>query len=201
MANIGAYNGISSGDAPLATVVSGNFDKISAAINNNAINSDNYGVSSILSQHISTNAILSQHISNNAIVAAKITDNAIVHSKIQFGSANNGARVLQVGAASSDMPANGVIFARMSQTMSLDSVSTGVQTFVFSDATPLDGAAGFTADPQLGQPMFQVAASTDSAPVACNLTALNSASAVFSYVWSVTQDITLTANVVAAGPK
>ena len=139
MANISDIVNINSGDAVLASVVSGNFSEILVAVNSNALDSDNYGQSSVLSQHISTNAILSQHISNSQIVSGKISDNAVVHDKLNFASASDGVRVLQIGAASSDLPANGVAACRLSNTQSLDSTSQLTVTLLgvmASTATP-----------------------------------------------------------------
>ncbi len=199
MANIQNFNVISSGDSVLATVVSKNFSYIEQVLNSNGLDSDNYGVSTVLSQHVRTNAILSQHISDNAVVAAKITAGAIIHSKLNLSSVSDGVRVLQVGAAASDMPAGGVMHARMTQTFATGA-STGTQGFTFSDA--IDGDPVFTADPQPGYPMFEVGASTDSGPIAMNLTGLNSLTAGFSYVWSAADAAapTATVHLVVAGP-
>ena len=200
MANIASFDAIKSGDAVLASVVSNNFTKIAAAVNSNALDSNNYGISSILSQHISTGQIVSQHILAGGVGSANLGQKAVVHDKMNFASSDGGVRVLQIGDAASNMPANGVIAGRYSQTLAITHTDgTAEQTFAFTNA--IDGSPGFTGTPQVGNPAFLVPAATDSAPVAYNLTALNSNSAVFQYVFSATQNITVTTNLIAVGPK
>ncbi len=199
MVQISGMSAINSGDAVLASVISNNFSQILVAVNSSALDSDNYGLSAIQSAHISTNAILSQHISNSQIVSAKISNNAVVHDKVNFASSDNGVRVLQIGAASSDMPAGGVIAARLTQTISMNSVSTATARFNWSDA--LDGDPGFTADPQVANPAYKVSVSSHSAPVAIQMTAVDSVSADFRFVYSATLIHTATVHVIAEGPK
>lgn len=198
MANISAISAINTGDAVLASVVSNNFSQVLVAVNSSALNSQNYGISSIRSSNLSTDAVLSQHISNSQVVSQKISDNAVVHAKIDFASSDNGARILQIGAASSDMPLNGVIGARITQTLAI-AASTATQRIQWSDA--IDGNPGFTGNPQVGTPQFVVAASTDSAPVAIQMTALDSVSADFRYVFSAGLTHTATVHVCAEGPR
>lgn len=202
MANIANFDGIASGDAPLASVVSNNFTKIAAAINSNALNSDNYGISSIKSQHISTAQILSQHLANEAVVADNLSAGAVVHAKVNFASSDDGVRALQIGSVSSDMPVHGVIAGRYTQTVAIASTAvTLAQTIAWTDA--IDGNPGFTGNPQFGNPMFQVSATDLSAPVAYNVTSLNSVNAIFAYAFSASAGTahTATVNLVAVGPK
>jgi len=107
MANITGYVGINDGDAVLATVVSNNFDKIVEALNSNALNSENYGISAVKSQNIDSNAILSQHISNSQIASQHISSNAVRHANVEFATASDGLRVVQVGNSASNLPVNG----------------------------------------------------------------------------------------------
>jgi hypothetical protein len=197
MANIAAYNAISSGDDVLASVVSDNFDKISAAINSNALDSDNYGLSSILSQHISTGAILSQHFSNSAIVSQKIATSAVVNTHMNYASASGGVRAVQVPSAP---PALGVIAARVSQTMTLTaSASATTAAIQFSDCP--DGSPAFTATPQVGIPAI-IATGSDVQTPHIQLTGLDSDGAQFLFVWSATTNVNLayTLHVGAMGP-
>lgn len=198
MANIASFDAINAGDAVLASVVSNNFAKIAAAVNSNALDSNNYGISSILSQHISTGQIVSQHIFDGAVGSANLEEEAVVHAKVNFASSDGGVRILQIGDAASNMPANGVIAGRYSQTLAIAG-STAAETFVFINA--LDGDPGFTGPPQVGNPMFIVLSATDSSPVAYNLSAINSLQAEFQYVFSAAQTITVTTNLIAVGPK
>jgi hypothetical protein len=218
MGNIDAYNAISSGDAVLATVVSGNFSKIEAAINSNALNSENYGQSSILSDHISTNQILSQHLADGAVVSAKISDNAVVSAKISdsavvkgkiganaitqghmlFNTTDDGVRAVQIGAAASDLPAGGVHNARLTKEVE-QSASIMSVTFNFSDA--IDGNPAFTAIPIVcGNPVAVVSASTVIPPEKYQLINTASESMEIMMRWAASADATMTFHVAVQGP-
>ena len=198
MANIESFNVINAGDFVFASVVSENFTRIAAAINSNNLNSENYGVSSVRSQNIQTAAIGVGHIQQNAVVAFHISAGAVLHEKVQFASNADGVRILQIGAASSDMPANGVIGGRYTNTLAV-AASTASHNIAFSDA--LDGAPGFTGDPQFGVVGFQVAAASDEAPFSNVFTALDSVSVDISYQWTAGVTQTMTVHAFAEGPK
>lgn len=189
MSNILKYDNISSGDDVLASPVSNNFTRIAAAVNSSALNSDNYGQSSILSQHISTGAILSQHLGNNAVLSQHISASAVRQDEMNYASSDSGARVVQIGEVASKLPSGGVMFARMLEVISQSDTNTVPFTHVFSKAQ--DGNPNFTNTPIMaGTPIMQYANSTDIGPVAVIISAINSASAVMIYSWSVTQDNT-----------
>lgn len=194
MANISQFAAISAGDAVLASVVSGNFTKIEAAVNSNALNGDNYGQSSILSQHISTSAVFSQHLGNSAVFSQHLNTGAVLEANMNYASSDGGAQVVRIGDVASNMPANGVALARITQTHHVNSVSTAVMTFNFSGA--VDGDPGFTAAPiPAGNPVF-IAATTFSAPsTGFWITNIDSVSAVFSGVFPATQDESVTVHV------
>ena len=187
MSNILKYDNISDGDAVLASPVSNNFTRIAAAVNSSALNSDNYGQSSILSQHISTGAILSQHLGNNAVLSQHISAAAIRQTEMNYISSDSGARVVQIGEVASKMPAGGVMYARLIEVISQSDTKTVAFTHVFSKAE--EGDPNFTANPILaGTPLMQYANSTDQGPSAAVISALNSNSVVMIYSWSATQD-------------
>lgn len=181
MPNIVYPNSIVAGDAVLATVVSNNLTAITAVVNASNLDSVNYGVSSVQSSNITTNAILSQHISNSQVVSAKISNSQIVHAKMNYQSTDSGARIIQVGEAASDLPANGVIMARITGTASITSgVAILSFTHQFSDA--LDGGNPFTDTPvMLGAPAYQ---GTAAGPRVAAVTNMNSASAAIEWLWS-----------------
>ncbi len=220
MANISAYDAISSGDAVLASVVSGNFTKIAAAVNSNALNSQNYGQSSILSQHISTEAIQSQHISNSAVVSQHIANNAVQSQHISnsvvqsnhievgairqnhmiYASNDSGVRIVQIGDVASNMPAGGVRFARISVTVTQSDTVKVTVTYVYSNVA-VDGDPAFTNDPIIaGNPIFQFGATSDEGPYRHAISAINSVSAVIVHEFSGSQAATGTVNFGVLGP-
>lgn len=199
MVNIASISAIQSGDGIFADVVTNNFSQVQIALNSSAVNSENYGNSSIQSNKISTSQILSQHLSNSQVVSGKFTDAAIVQTHMDYAQIDGGVKVLQWGSVSSDMPAEGVADAFLSQTLALDSVNTHVITHAWSDS--LWGDPGYTGSPYVRQPVFQLAAASDSSPLNCNMTALDSVSAVIKYYYSATQDVTQTVLLRAVGPK
>ncbi len=220
MANISAYGAISSGNAVLASVVSDNFTKIAAAVNSNALNSQNYGQSAILSQHISTAAIQSQHISNSAVVSAHIGNNAIQSQHISnsvvqsnhievgairqnhmiYKSSDSGVRIVQIGDVASNMPAGGVRFSRITAAISQSDTVKVPVTYVYSNVA-VDGDPGFTADPILaGNPIFQFGATSDEGPYRHAISAIDSISVVIVHEFSGSQVATGTVNFGVLGP-
>ncbi len=201
MANISAIQNINSGDAVLASVVSNNFSQVLVAVNSNALNSDNYGQSSILSQHVSTGAILSQHISNSQVNEAKISDSAVVHAKMNFASTDSGVRVVQIGDEASDMPAGGVIGGRLTQTLVLSTDANYSVTHTFADCA--DGDPAFTAAPVLcGVPIWQFGATSDFGPRRTMISAIDANSVVMIYGFTATQDgVSATVHLGVEGPK
>ena len=197
MANISNIQNIVSGDAVLASVVSNNFSQIVVAVNSNALNSQNYGVSSIKSQNIGTGAILSQHIGQLQVGSAKIADGGVVHSKLNFKSSDGGVRLIQVGAAASNMPANGVEFVRVSKTYNL---SANPVTVILEFSNGMEGAAGFTASPTvLGEPLWRLTGG--GGPIWTIMSAIDSVSCHFRASFAATQAITATVYLGAIGGK
>jgi hypothetical protein len=197
MSNIAQYDVVSSGDAVLASVISGDFTKISAAINNNNVNSQNYSQSSILSQHINTSQVQSQHLTDGAVVSQKIADSAVVHAKVEFRTASNGVRVAQIGSVPEG--ASGVQIARLtkevSQTASIMSV-----TFDFSAA--LDGNPEFTAMPNVcGNPIGIVSDSSIDVPAKYMLVNTATSSMEIIMLWDAASTATMTFHVGVQGPK
>jgi len=137
----------------------GNFNRVSYQVNGQ-LDSNNFGVSSFLSQHFNTQVINSMHVTNNAIVADKITDGAIQERHIEWRSASDGVRLLRIGKAGYGM-------ARMSASITYSVQTNGTANYisypvVFSASTagsyasggkiscsykvvPQDGSPGFTA--------------------------------------------------------
>ena len=199
MATISDMSAINADDNVNADVVSNNFSQIEVAINSNALDSTNYGLSAILASHIATKAILSQHLSDSAVAANKINTLAIVHGKVNYASSDNGVRVLQVGSISSNMPANGVFGARVSETIA---ITTDDQPFTHHFSKSPEGDPGFTATPIInGTPLVQFSNSTDIAPTSVIISAMDSKSCKALYNFSATQNATATVHFGVWGVK
>jgi hypothetical protein len=202
MANITGYVGINVGDAVLATVVSNNFDKIKAAINSNALNSENYGRSAVKSQNIDANAVLSQHISNSQILSQHLSNNAVVHDKLNFASASDGARILQIGAGAASMPAGGVAMCAVTQAATMASNATSLAlTHEYTDG--IWGDPGYTGPPTIGgAPIFQQLPAAVPGPMEQRMSEIDSASCVMIYHYSASAGsvVSITAHARFDGP-
>lgn len=105
------------GNVADATEVNQNFQDILTAINNGALNSDNYGSLSVGSTHIADGSIITAKIAAGAVTAnelgasavttakinnlgvdsSKLAANAVIESKVDWSSANSGVLALRGG--------------------------------------------------------------------------------------------------------
>lgn len=159
MVSVKPLSAIISGMPPLASPVSYNFSAIATALNSNKCNSDNYSASGAYSNNIVAGAILSQHLSTAAALpAAKIGSGAVSHNNLILTGASH-VKLLNVGAASSNMPSSGVRVAIASKALTITDVSNSV-TISFSQNS-VYGPPVFTATPApLGHPTFIFADAT-----------------------------------------
>jgi hypothetical protein len=192
-------------DSCFASVASDNFTEVLDVINGK-LDSDNYGVSTVKSRHVSSNAIHSEHISDSNVVSEKIATAAIRQTHMDFVGAD-GVRVLQYGT---NMPANGIIAARLSQTLAVASAAgtaTASINIKWSDA--IDGNPEFTTDPVLNNPVLMMPsgaaslwAATNGDPTGAQLVAMNSASADYKFYYEYAHEAhTATVYVLAQGAK
>lgn len=161
MSNIATFTPIVAGETCRAATVQSNFDKIASAINSNALNSDNYGLSAVVSANISNSAIESQHFANSQIGYDKISETQVInHNMMNFNSSDGGVMVMQLGGTdSTGYPASGVRIARLTKAISITDeyatwapISFGIS---FSDA--VDGNPQFTTTPVfLGVPAIEI---------------------------------------------
>ena len=199
MGNIVNMSAINSGDAVLAEPVSNNFSQIVAAINSNALDGNNYGESTIKSQHISTNAILAAHLTAGAVVSQKIATEAVIHPHINYKSSDNGVRFVRIGASASDMPASGVEMARVTGTLA---VAASTATFSVAWSSAMEGDPAFTAPPEpMGMPGWKVSDTDHHAPRMLWVTAITDTGVTVSADWSAALTATLTYHMMAVGPK
>jgi hypothetical protein len=193
-------------DSCFASVADNNFDEVTSVINGN-LDSDNYAVSSVKSKHVSSNAIHSEHIADSNVASEKIAAEAIVQSHVVL-SGTDGLQLLQYGT---NMPANGVVAGRYSQTLAVAS-NAGSQTYTFrvnfSDA--LDGDPGFTSPPNVCEPFFgfNVAAlvslwsAGSGEPRAINAISLDAGAVDFKALYSFAHEAhTATIHMIAEGEK
>jgi len=203
MANIISISAINSDDAVLAEPVSNNFSRILDAINSNALDGNNYGESTIKSQHISTNAILSVHLTDGAVVSQKLATEAVIQAHLNFASTDAGVQLVRIGAAASNMPAAGVEMARITGTVSLTDTTVAV-TFSAPWANAIEGDPAFTAPPEpMGAPGWVVSNTTASSPLMVWVTAITDSGFTASAEWSVSHGASaqLTYHMGVMGPK
>jgi hypothetical protein len=164
------FNAITSGANFIAASVSVNFTNVSAIINNHGLDSDNYGASAILSQHVGPGAIISAHISNSQVVSQKISSSQLRHQHMNYQSSDGGVRLLRLGAL-----ANGQMIARISTALTQLS-----QTFAVAWSDAVDGNPGFTTTPVLLYTPAIQAANSVSFYTATNCYSINSSGATFA---------------------
>jgi hypothetical protein len=153
----------------------GNFQNITAGVNNGKLDSANYSNSGFLSQHIGQGQINSAHVSNSAVNSTKLTDSTIGQPHITYKSSDSGVRAVQVGVLA---PANGLYCARVTQTVSWQDASpnTDTQSVAFSDA--IGGDPSYTAAPTPGDFVFQ---GNFSGPSGNAFSVINSTGATFMF--------------------
>jgi hypothetical protein len=193
MANVPSLNAISSGTPAVASAVSDNFDKISQAINSGALNSENYGADSILSQHIA----------NDAVVAAKVRASQMRHNHLDFVISNGGVRVPQIGNSDNNLPANGVVIGRYTATLFVGSGAVSASRYV-SWGNAIDGDPGFTETPVMcGAPVIYATHASAQVPTGVMINTIDSEVVGFKFVWSASQgaDYTATVHFEAKGGK
>lgn len=199
MAEVTVLSGIVASDAVIAEPVTFNFSAIQTALNSNALNSLNYKSSGVASNNIITNAILSQHVTVSDIPQAKIAAGAVLHSNLNFAN-SNACSMLRIGAASSNMPVNGVRVANITFTAV---GNTDGDWFSFSApwSSAVYGDPSFTSTPNvIGFPGCIVTSGTDSYGLdviriqSCNSTGIT----CFCVMTDI--DETVTVNINAVGP-
>jgi len=195
MAVLSYTAGISASQTVLASPVSDIFSRISTVMDS-SLDSANYKNSSVLSQHIGNNAVLSQHISDGQVVSQKIAALAVRETNMEYRTASGGARVLRLGSAPAGV--NGIAVARLSETHTVSS-SVFSTSYLWSDA--VDGSPGFTTTPvMMGNPMWQVANSTNTAYYRMEVNQINSTGVEVNYFMSATQaQFTATVHIGALG--
>lgn len=198
MGNIRHLSAVRSGDSPLADVMSNNFNQAVIAINSNALDSNNYGLSNIASNHIANVAIRNAHLVQSAIGSQHIADNAVINADVKYEQENAGVKILRIGDVASNMPANGVGMVRISHTFSQDSFNSYVATISWNEAQ--DGFNSFTATPLIaGEPVFNITDSSDYGAYHCNLIGLDSVSCQIMMSWTQTEDRVVTCYIQAVG--
>jgi len=131
MSNVPALIPILSNQDIIASEVSSNFDVIVAAINSQAVNSDNYGVGSILATHLAS----------GCVITAKILDAQVTEAKLLHTQASSGVKALRLGPDSGG--GEGVRQAVVTHSFS---VTANSQTITFG---------GTWGNAQRGDPAFQ----------------------------------------------
>lgn len=144
----------------------GNFDKLIAAVNSHALNSDNYGTgaSGFARSHISGEQIGSALINDDAVVKGKFWSGAVREIHMNYTASDNGVRCIMVGRGSSattpSLPQNGVrmgVFSKAVTFVHSNTTSGGANsTNHYSVSAHIDfnsdtayGSAAFTATPVL----------------------------------------------------
>lgn len=118
MSNVSSMSPIVDGTATsnlcLASVVSANFSKFIPAINSNALNSQNYGISQVRSEHILTSEFKSTHLSNSQVYSVHFSNVTFRESHVNYASSATGARFLRIGPTNASVPASGIVIQHYS---------------------------------------------------------------------------------------
>jgi len=161
--NIRNMSAISSGDAVLAAPMTNNFSQVVLALNSSAMNSDNYGQSSIKSQNVQSNAILAQHLSAHGFPVQKFSSACLVHDNFNFNRTDKGVQLAIAGMVASLMPANGVRLGVYTWTQA--QIATGEFSITVNWSNAIHGNPSFTTTPYfVGQPVFQAHSTSGTGP-------------------------------------
>jgi hypothetical protein len=177
-----------------------NFSQVMLAINSSALNSENYGQSSIKSQNVQANAVLAQHLSAAGFPNAKFSSRVLVADNFNYRSAAGGVDFIRIGLVASKMPANGVRLGVYSFTMPNTATNSAyVSTRVYW-SNAIHGNPSFSTTPiAFGVPAFVVHSTSGSSPLGVHVYSMGSQSCIIMARLTDATPQTFTVNFMVAG--